>query len=417
MYKELQDINHVPLPPIQSSTYLQKVPIYELKCNNPNPVQIDFIFHGGRVQELKKLLALATHTLIKDCPKQFAGKKISKLFDAFGAQLTFQSYLDGSVISVKCLARFVFQLLPPLIKILLEPDFKESDLNLFVDKQKQELNIDLNYNESLAHRYLTEKLFGLDHPYGYNTSNELLESLTIQDLNRFHLEIYRQDNCSILIMAQESNKIKELIFTQLIEQLPKVSKRRPENLHFESEKGSFIYKNHLGPQWSIKLGCTAVSRGHEKFASWTLMNYILGGFYGSRLVKTIREELGLTYDISTHLDTLRYGSIFTIHTEVSPPNKQKILDRIKLEIELLCKLPVKPSELRMVKNYTMGGYLRLLDGPLRQMQMLKSLLLEGYDFNTLSNTFQQIKEIDSESLLYDFQTFIDFESLCKIMVR
>jgi len=63
------------------------------------------------------------------------------------------------------------------------------------------------------------------------------------------------------------------------------------------------------------------------------MNTIFGGYFGSRLMKNIREEKAFTYGIHSYIDTLRHEGYFSISTEVGNEYFEPTLKEIYNEIE------------------------------------------------------------------------------------
>ena len=66
-----------------------------------------------------------------------------------------------------------------------------------------------------------------------------------------------------------------------------------------------------------------------------MVNTILGGYFGSRLMSSIREEQGLTYNIYSTIDNLKYDGYLYIATEVANDSVSQVIDAIHVEIELL----------------------------------------------------------------------------------
>ena len=62
---------------------------------------------------------------------------------------------------------------------------------------------------------------------------------------------------------------------------------------------------------------------------------ILGGYFGSRLMTSLREEKGYTYNIYSTLDPLRHDGYFYVGTEVDNEFVQPTMDAIIAEIKEL----------------------------------------------------------------------------------
>ena len=74
------------------------------------------------------------------------------------------------------------------------------------------------------------------------------------------------------------------------------------------------------------------------------LNMILGGYFGSRLMKNIREENGFTYGIHSSVSSLNLSGFKVISTEVGKNNTTRAADEIYKEIRLLQTKPVEIDE-------------------------------------------------------------------------
>lgn len=110
-----------------------------------------------------------------------------------------------------------------------------------------------------------------------------------------------------------------------------------------------------------------------------LLNTILGGYFGSRLMSNIREEKGYTYGIGSFNVSLPQRSYWSITTEVNNEYTEATIEEIFKEIHKLRTETVPAEELNLVKNYLYGDLLRELDGVFAQSDSLKHKLNYGLD--------------------------------------
>ncbi|MFT4602081.1 MAG: zinc protease, partial [Arenicella sp.] len=113
-----------------------------------------------------------------------------------------------------------------------------------------------------------------------------------------------------------------------------------------------------------------------------LLNTILGGYFGSRLMANIREDKGYTYGIGSGMAVLQETGYFFISTEVGKDVKEETMTEIHKELKLLTEELITEDELMKVKNYMLGEFLRHADGSLSQMEMFKNIY-----FNDLKETY------------------------------
>ncbi len=126
-------------------------------------------------------------------------------------------------------------------------------------------------------------------------------------------------------------------------------------------------------QNSIRLGKLLPARNHNDFFKINLLNLILGGYFGSRLMANIREDKGYTYGIGSGVNNLVHNGYFFISTEVGADVTNETLSEIYKELKTLREKPVDKSELETVRNYILGNFLRSVDGPFALADKFKSI--------------------------------------------
>ena len=148
---------------------------------------------------------------------------------------------------------------------------------------------------------------------------------------------------------------------------------------------------------------------HPAFIELNVVNTILGGYFGSRLMKVVREEKGYTYGINSLLIPLVHEGYFVIVSEVGSGVCRDAIEAIKQEIKRLREETVGEQELAMVKNYLRGEILRSFDGPLptasSYLKLMENNISEDYYHNvihTISNIQpERIRELTNQYLHED----------------
>src|SRR3546814_14248927 len=100
-----------------------------------------------------------------------------------------------------------------------------------------------------------------------------------------------------------------------------------------------------------------VTRDHPHYPALQVLNTVLGGYFGSRLMANIREDKGYTYGIGSGLHSLKGDGIFFIATEVGVDVSEKALQEIYHELIRLQDEPIPEEELQLVRNYLLGSFL------------------------------------------------------------
>jgi predicted Zn-dependent peptidase len=165
-----------------------------------------------------------------------------------------------------------------------------------------------------------------------------------------------------------------------------------------AQKKYRIDNDPTGVQGAIRLARPFPNRHHPDFIPAQLLNTVLGGFFGSRLMSNIREDKGYTYGIHSYLLNLQQESAWMISTEAGKEVTEATLSEVYKEMERLCSEPVSEDELLLVRNYMMGGLLGDLDGPFQLMGRWKNLILHGLDEQYFYKTIDTIKHVSAVEL-------------------
>jgi predicted Zn-dependent peptidase len=108
-------------------------------------------------------------------------------------------------------------------------------------------------------------------------------------------------------------------------------------------------------QAQVCLGVPALHRDHPD--SWTLavLNAVLGDGMSSRLFLSVREELGLAYDVSSGLVDYADAGALEVSAGVDPAGLPEALEAILVELARLRDEPVPEPELEKARRYLAGG--------------------------------------------------------------
>jgi len=115
---------------------------------------------------------------------------------------------------------------------------------------------------------------------------------------------------------------------------------------------------------------------------------ILGGYFGSRLMRTIREEKGYTYGIGAVAGAFHNIGYITIMTDVANAYRDETLSEIRKEIEKLRTEGVSEEEMTLVRNHMMGELARIFDGPFSVADAIRGII----DYETGADYYTRLAE-------------------------
>ena len=414
----VKDINQILIPKIEEIVLPNGIMLSAINGGTQDGMKLEFIFPAGRIVESQKLAAKASAELMKEGAGNQNAFQIAEQLDFYGASLRARANMDSFSLSFYCMCKHFDSLLPLIKDIFFRPLFPKEELSKYSKKHLERLKQDLSKNEILAYRSITEQIFSDHHPYGYNSTPKDYENLNITHLKEHYQKHIKARPFQIII----SGKVHDPILAKIQETFGHQSITSNQGKIQIQATPEYIPTDRIlagknDHQNAICIGRKLFNREHEDFGGMYILNTILGGYFGSRLMSNLREDKGYTYNIYSMLDLMKYDGCFYINTEVGTEVSEKAIQEIYFECERLIHSPIPEKELRVVKNYLKGAILRFLDGPFNQHDMVKTLKLNDLSFDYLRNLISLIEEIDAQRLQYVANKYLQKEDLSSVVVQ
>lgn len=352
-------------------------------------VKIELIFEAGRWQEPTPGVSYFTAHLLEKGTGKHNAQAIAEWFDRFGAHIEISSGADFSSISLYVLKKRLPNVLPMFAEMVTTPTFPESELELIKGIFKQNLRVNLEKNSFVASQLLKRNLFGPQHPYGSAVEEKDVDNITTIALSNFYKAHFRPSHLFVTGRLP-SNTIDEIlsIFN------PKGNNRPPTSDHNVAPGVTHVYQDKKESiQTSIRMGLRTLNRNHNDYAALLLANHLLGGFFGSRLMKNIREEKGLTYGIYASVQPFVRDSIWVVGADVNKENLDLTIHEINHEINRLAQEPPPQNELEAARNHFLGSLQLDMANPFSVVEKIKTIALNGLSQNFYSELFSRITAV------------------------
>ena len=363
-------------------------------------LKIDFIFNAGNIFQIKPLVASSTNNLMKEGSKKYSALEISEGIDNYGAFFETENSYDTASLTLYTLTKHLDKLLPLVKDVILAPEFSKKEFDIFKNNAAERFKINLEKVSFIARATFMSAIFGENHPYGSSVKLEDYNNLSIEDIILHYNSNYNLNGCNIIISGKVNKEHIDTINTFFGQKITSKDRPSQQKLTISKTDSSPIYiekKNAL--QSAIRIGRTFPDKTHEDYFGLQILNTVLGGYFGSRLMKNIREDKGYTYGIGSGIQSLKKGGYFFISTEVGSDVTTKALTEIYKEIEIIRNQEISTKELELVKNYLLGQLLDSCDGPFSMASLFDSVNEYGLDYEFYNNYISTIKEISAKTLL------------------
>lgn len=394
------------------------IPLFLINAGTQDVIKIDFVFKAGSWYQNQAYLAFATNKMILEGTLKFSSSEIAEIFDYYGSYVETQADKDTSNISLFSLNKHLDQTLEVLEEIIKRPTFPENELAIFLRKKKQEFLTNQQKVNFVCRNNFNPLLFGNEHPYGHKLSADVFENIKSENLRDFFQNQYHPANCFIIASGRiEDNLVEKL--NKYFGGLEWKNEAQANNLNLtiapSSQKINFIEKPKA-VQSAIRIGRPLFNRIHPDYFGMRVLSTVLGEYFGSRLMKNIREDKGYTYGIGSSMASYIHEGYFLISTEVGTDVCTQAKNEIYSEIDKLRNNPIPAEELELVKNYMKGEILRSFDGPFEIASRFRVAKESGITFKYYENLMNSINTTTSHNLLILANKYLQQDDLFELVV-
>ncbi|TRX66523.1 pitrilysin family protein [Carboxylicivirga sp. M1479] len=413
---EFKNITSFDLLPIETFELNNGIKVHLMQAGSQEVAKLDFLFPAGSVHASKPLLASITNKALTEGTKNMPGAEVSEKIDFFGAFIGQQASFHHAVVTLVSLSHFLPQTLEILEDVIKNPVFDQKEIDTLISNRKQEYLIESDKVKTIATRAFTQNLYGKNHPYGNFVTLNDFENITQDDVIDFHQNGYIPQGTHIIISGQPGRNIKELLnkhFGQQWSDKAPLSNPGPDNK--EEIKHQIFIEKADAVQSAIKIGIPLFDKQHPDFHGMQILNTILGGFFGSRLMTNIREEKGLTYSISSFIMTYKHAGFLVIGSDVKAENRDIAVNEIFNELRLLRDEKIPEQELEMVRNFLLGDMVRNFDGPFATSDNYRGLIDLDITPDYFHEFFQVLSTITADDLQCLAQKYFKEEDFISVI--
>jgi len=403
------------LVPTKSVTLRNGTSVFLIDAGTENIMRIEFVFRAGMALENLPLLSTSANMMLTEGSEKYTSEEMNSILDYYGIFINLSAEKDTAGLTVYFLNKHFEKTLELVVEILFHPEFPEKELGLLMKKRLNWYRINREKVQNIATDKFFESVFGSHHPYGRMVKETDFEGMMPSLLKDFHAKYYMPEKMTMIVSGRIPERAVDLFEKYFGDLHSKVIYTEDTKNLIKGESGK---KDHIikkgSIQTAIRIGSPAINKRHPDYPGLKFLNVLLGGYFGSRLMKNIREEKGFTYGIHSSVSSFDLSGFKLISTEVGKENAAKAIDEIYKEIRLLLTEPVGQDELEVVRNYMSGEMVRMFDGPFAIAESFKAVLEFGLDLNYFVRMMDIIRTITPEEILRLANTYYRIDDLYEI---
>lgn len=410
---DTQKINNLDFPISAKTIGGTGIPIYTLSANVDEVLRVEFVFDAGIAKQTQNTIAGTVNKLLTEGTKTRTAEEIADSLDFYGSYLQTRCGIDDAQLTLYCLKKHLNNCLAVVLDVVKNAQFPDSELNIYKKNAKQKLKVQQKKTSYICNKNYYESVFGATSPISTSSLSEDYDNISRETLINFHETNYANSMKYITVAGDVSEETINALEVFSGGFSPSNTKNSYASTVIKGENR--IIKKEKSAQATLRLGCRIINRTHPDFKKLQLLNLVLGGYFGSRLMKNIREEKGLTYGINSVLESYLDDGCFYVDADVNSDKVSIAIAEIYKEIAILSTTPIPDHELLTAKNYLLGALLRSIDGPFSIMDRNKIMIDYGFDKDYYEEYIATINNTTPLELMAICKKYLNADNLVEVV--
>lgn len=344
--------------------------------------------------------------------------ELARVLEACGATLDLSS--DGLFVEVS--GRALVDDLPRVLDVAAEmlqapafdPDeFRKARAQVAADVQRR-----MEKTSAQASMALSQRLFPEGHPNftpAPETVLEWLQSLTVEDVCEYHDAHFGATEWTLAVVGDleheaVSSVVGDAFSGWTSHEVPAVYDTDSASRDVGRTTVPMPDKSNV----DVRLGhAVPLRRDHDDYAAFFVGNYILGGNFAARLMSTIRDEMGLTYNIRSSLSgvSTRYVGSWQTSITLSHDSVDEGVAATKDVIRKFVETGATEEELDAKKTTITGSYTVGLATTERLAESILTNAERGFSVSYLDTFPDEIRALTLEEVNTAIRDYLHPDSI------
>lgn len=363
-------------------------------------VTVSLIVQAGNVHEAATENGLAdiVGRLMREGTTTRTATQISDQVARMGGSLNVSVGPNQTVISGSVLSEYGPELVTLMADLVQNPAFPPTEIERIKNDFKRETNLARSQPGTQAQMKFVMALYK-GHPYGRDLPTDAqINTYGPAQVRDFYTKQFGAQRTGLYAAGKfDAQAMREAVTSSLSNwtkgPAPRIEIAKPVT------KTDLMVQDRPGaPQSTLVIGLPVVDPTHPDYTRLRVMNSLLGGSFGSRITRNIREDKGYTYSPYSNVNARYRAGEWSEVADVTTEHTGNSLKEIVSEIERLQKEAPTAEELEGIKNYEAGLFVLRNSTPGGIISQLNFLDLHGLPDSYLTNQVKDIHAITPQQV-------------------
>ncbi|MEZ0541534.1 insulinase family protein [Fibrella arboris] len=299
--------------------------------------------------------------LLRNGTKTRTKEQLDEEIDFIGADIS----TSPNNVSGRSLSKNAGKLFELLSDVVLNPAFPQAELDKLKKQTKSNLASQKDNPNAIATKVANMVMFGKNHPYGEQQTEETVDKVTIADVQSYYNTYFRPNIGYLAVVGDITAAQAKALVTKAFASwqrgtVPTPTYPAPAAI---GKTKIALVDRPSSVQSVISVVYPVVLKPYsQETILASVMNDILGGSE-ARLFNNLREKHGYTYGAYSNLSGDRLIGRFRASASVRNAVTDSSVAEIMNELKSISTMPVSAAELKQTKNAFGGNFIFTLEDP------------------------------------------------------
>jgi zinc protease len=354
--------------------------------------------------------------LMQEGTASMTATQLAERVARMGGSLYISVGADQTTLWASCLSEYAPELAALMADVVQHPALPAAELPRLKSDLKRQMALSRAQPGVQARMKFSHAIYG-DHPYGRDLPTDAkIDALTLEQVQNFYKNQFGALRTSVYVAGKfDAPALRQAITTAWAGfpqgPAPKIDIAKPLT------KGDLLTQDRPGaPQSTIVVGLPVVDPSNPDYIRLRVMNSLLGGSFGSRITRNIREDKGYTYSPYSSIGTHYRTATWTETADVTTGDTGNSLREIMNEVERLQKDAPSADELRGIQNYESGMFVLRNSTPDGIIGQLNTLDLHGLPESYLTEQVKNINAVTPQQVSEAARKYVRPEAMTIVVV-
>ncbi|WP_297335130.1 pitrilysin family protein [Algoriphagus sp.] len=379
-------------------------------------VKIDITCQGQRdkLPLEQTLLPSFTLQMLSEGTTSKSSQDVANFLDFHASEISPILTFSKEGLSLLSTQKHLMAVLELMVDLIQQPSFTPEILEKRKSQRRLSIQLERERTSSRAGQLFRKGLFGATHPYGFEIGEKEVDLIDPEKIHFYRDHLLWQETEIFISGDFSSQKLRNIL--DFLEQIP-IRTKASGIISHEFNPMEVLHENReTAVQSSIRLGYYSIPKNHPDFISLSIFNTILGGYFGSRLIKNIREDKGHTYGIFSSLAEIGNSNYWVISADVQKSFNREVISEIHREIQRLVHEPLEQEELETVRNYQIGQMLSRFSSSFDLMDRFRAVHHSGLDLDFYAKKLEFLRRFSSEDILQTGEKYFKDSPFLEVIV-